>query len=157
MNSSCSGLYAEPFYGFACVCVFASVFDYRSGEATGPWWPRQPQASQVSEPSIPLRLLHSCENRRAAWTTNTRGTGGKTANLRWLINNSTFLLLPRFHMFFMITFSLFQCLFLLQFVFSLFDFGGYYSCSSSHTICLYLFLFIWKFHILFSPLFQCVE
>lgn len=51
--------------------------DYGSQEATGPWWPEQPQASQVSELSIPLQLLHSCENRKAALTTNTLGTGGK--------------------------------------------------------------------------------
>lgn len=70
--------------------VYVSVFDYGSGEATGPRWPRRPQASQVSELSIPRWLLHSCENRKAAPTTNTRGTGGKTANL-WLINNRSFL------------------------------------------------------------------
>lgn len=68
----CAGVY---------VSVYISVFDYGSGEATGPRWPRRPQASQVSELSIPRWLLHSCENRKAALTTNTRGTGGKTANL----------------------------------------------------------------------------
>lgn len=81
-----------------CVClytgvnvsVYISVFDYGSGEATGSRWPRQPQASRVSELSIPPWLLHSCENRKAAPTTNTRGIGGKTANL-WLINNRSFL------------------------------------------------------------------
>lgn len=53
------------------------MFDYRSQEATGPWWPRRPRASPVSEASIPRWLLHSCENRRAAPTTNTPGTGGR--------------------------------------------------------------------------------
>lgn len=77
----CTGVY---------VSVYISVFDYGSGEATGPRWPRQPQASQVSVLSIPRWLLHSCENRKAAPTTNSRGTGGKTANL-WLINNRGFL------------------------------------------------------------------
>lgn len=74
-----------------CVSVSQSipVFDYGSWEATGPRWPRWPQASQVSEASIPRWLLHSCENRKAAPTTNTPGTGGKTANL-WLINNRSF-------------------------------------------------------------------
>lgn len=74
-----------------CVSVSQSipVFDYGSWEATGPRWPRRPQASQVSEASIPRWLLHSCENRKAAPTTNTPGAGGKTANL-WLINNRSF-------------------------------------------------------------------
>ena len=80
----CIGLCAGAY-----VSVYVAVFDYGSGEATGPRWPRQPQASRVSEPSIPPWLLHSCENRKAAPTTNTQGTGGKTANL-WLINNRRF-------------------------------------------------------------------
>lgn len=88
----------HPSHG-AYVSVYVSVFDYGSAEATGPRWPRRPQASQVSAPRIPRWLLHSCENRKAAPTTNTQGAGGKTANL-WLINNRSFLprqdLLPIF-------------------------------------------------------------
>lgn len=45
----------------------------------------QLQASQVSELSIPGCSLHSCENRKAAPSTNTGGAG-RDGNL-WLITN----------------------------------------------------------------------
>lgn len=58
-----------------CTCVRLSAFDYGSGETRGPQWPSRLQASQVSELSIPRWSLHSCENRKAAPSTNTGGTG----------------------------------------------------------------------------------
>lgn len=45
------------------------------GRPGGPQWPRRLQASRVSELSIPRWSLHSCENRKAAPSTNTGGTG----------------------------------------------------------------------------------
>lgn len=77
------------------VNVYISVCDYGSGEATGSRWPRRPQASQVSGLSIPPRLLHSCENRKAARNNKHGrrwGAGGGAANL-WLINNRSSLAL----------------------------------------------------------------
>lgn len=60
-----------------CVACL-SLFDYGSEECRGPQWPRQLQASQVSELSIPRWSLHSCENRKAAPSTNSGGAGGET-------------------------------------------------------------------------------
>lgn len=80
----CAGVYA-----FLCTLQCLIMGQGRPQAHGGP---TQPQASQVSEPSIPPWLLHSCENRKAAQTTNTQGTGGKTANL-WLIDNRIFALL----------------------------------------------------------------
>lgn len=77
---------ASPLCAGLCVAR-RSPFDHGSGEAKGPRWPRQLQASRVSEPSIPRWSLHSCENRKAAPSTNTGGAGGEMANL-WLINNN---------------------------------------------------------------------
>lgn len=69
----CFFFFSEKFFAVICSALTPSSFwcPCLITDHSSPQRLRQPQASQVSEGSIPRRLLWSCENRKPAPTTNT--------------------------------------------------------------------------------------